>query len=194
MLVEWAMAELMRHPETMAKAQEEVRRVLLKGYTQPEENNELRFLNLVIKETFRLHPPTPLIPRLCRESCTVQGYTIQSGTRVTINTWALGRDPLYWGDDAESFKPERFDRSSVDLKGTNFEFLPFGAGRRICPGITYASANIKLALARLLLCFDWQLPHGMKPEDLDMTETFAANTCRKQDLYLVATPYADAPI
>lgn len=195
-LVEWAMAELTKHPELMARAQDEVRRVLKGKSTKPEEitehdHGELTYLNLVIKETLRLHPPAPLIPRLCRETCTVQGYTVPSGTRVTINAWALGRDPQHWGDDAESFKPERFEKlSSVDFKGTDYEFLPFGAGRRICPGIGYAMANVQLALAELLLRFDWKLPDGMEPEQLDMTETFSANSGRKEELHLMATPYA----
>jgi len=194
-LVEWAMAELMKHPELMARAQDEVRRVLKGKSTKPEDITEhdlgeLTYLNLVIKETLRLHPPFPLIPRLCRETCTVQGYTVPSGTRVTINAWALGRDPQHWGDDAESFKPERFEKlSAVDFKGTDYEFLPFGAGRRVCPGIAYAMANVQLALTELLLRFDWKLPDGMEPEQLDMTETFSANSGRKVELHLMATPY-----
>ncbi|ONK77134.1 uncharacterized protein A4U43_C02F3450 [Asparagus officinalis] len=191
-LTEWTMSELMKHPEMMAKAQDEVRRAL-KGKPQNLEYlssqlGELKYLNSVIKETLRLHPPAPLIPRLCRATCTVQGYSIQAGTRVTINVWALGRDPNRWADP-EIFKPERFEESSIDFKGVDYELLPFGAGRRICPGITYAMANIELVLAALLLWFDWKLPDVMKPEDLDMTETFSANSGRKKELYLVATPF-----
>lgn len=193
--LEWAMVELMRHPQVMKKAQDEVRRAL-RGSTKQEKALErlegLSFLNQVIRETFRLHPAVALIPRFCRETCTVQGYTITSGTRVNINAWALGRDPHYWGDDAESFRPERFDESSVDFKGTDFEFLPFGAGRRICPGINYAWVNMQLVLAWVLFYFDWELPNGMKPEDLDMAETFSLSVGRKEELNLVAIPYSPA--
>lgn len=186
----WAMAELMRHPEVMRIAQSEVREAL-KGKTKigDGDTEELHYLKLVIKETLRLHPPGPLIlPRICDKSCKVMGYDIAEGMRVLVNAWAIGRDSRYW-DDAESFKPERFDGSRVDFRGGSFEFLPFGGGRRVCPGINYALANLEIFLASLLYHFDWELPDGMGPGDVDMTEMVGAAASRKLDLCLIAKPY-----
>ncbi|KAM3360319.1 hypothetical protein P3S68_020031 [Capsicum galapagoense] len=105
-----------------------------------------------------------------------------------VNVWALGRDPKYW-DDIESFKPERFKQCSMDLVGNNFEYLPFGSGRRMCPGMSFGLANVYLPLAQLFYHFDWKLPTGMEPRDLDVTESSGAAATRKIDLYLIATPY-----
>ncbi|MBA0844645.1 hypothetical protein Goarm_000004, partial [Gossypium armourianum] len=97
-------------------------------------------------------------------------------------------DSNYW-NEAESFNPERFINSSVDYKGTNFEFIPFGAGRRMCPGMSYGMAIVQLSLTQLLYHFDWKLPNRMKNEDLDMTEAFGAFGRRKRDLYLIPILY-----
>jgi cytochrome P450 len=147
--------------------------------------HQLIYLKSVIKETFRLHPIIPLlVPRESRERCQINGYEIPAKTRVIVNAWAIGRDPKYWVEP-ESFKPERFVDSLVDFKGTDFEFIPFGAGRRMCPGIAFALPNIELPLAMLLFHFDWMLPNGMKNEDLDMSETFGISVGRKHDLCLI---------
>ena len=136
-----------------------------------------------------MHLPGPLlIPRVCAQACEIDGYHIPIKSRVIINAWAIGRDPKYW-TDPDKFYPERFIDSSVDYKGTNFEYIPFGAGRRICPGMNYGIANVKLALALLLYHFDWKLPNGMKNEDLDMTELFGAAVVRKDDMYLIPIIY-----
>ncbi|EHA8588635.1 Premnaspirodiene oxygenase [Cocos nucifera] len=193
--LDWAMAELMRNPEVMKKAQAEVRE-LLGGKTKVTEREigETNYLKLVIKEALRLHPPAPLlVPRESRERVEVLGYEIPEKVRVLVNAWALGRDPQIW-DDAEAFKPERFDGSTIDFKGTNFEFLPFGAGRRICPGISFALASVELALGCFLYYFDWELPDGMKPSDLDMVESFGVTTRRKSELCLRAIPYISCPV
>ncbi|KAJ0979812.1 hypothetical protein J5N97_015286 [Dioscorea zingiberensis] len=190
-VLEWAMSELVKNPEIMKKAQEEARKVL-KGckYKMEEEDiNKLKYLMLVIKETLRLHPPLPLlVPRVNMEECKVLDYVIPKGSRVIINYWAMSRDPKIW-EDAESFRPERFEGSSVDFKGGNFEYIPFGAGRRMCPGITFGLANVLLLLAHLLCYFDWELPGGGQGQDLDMTELFGVTMGRKTSLSLIATPY-----
>ncbi|XP_049342746.1 premnaspirodiene oxygenase-like isoform X4 [Solanum verrucosum] len=186
----WAMTEMMRNPSVLKKAQAEVREAFKgKGTFDEDVIEELKYLKQVVKETFRLHPPVPLLaPRECREETNINGYTIPLKTRVMVNVWSMGRDPKYW-EDAESFIPERFEQSSVDFMGNNFEYLPFGAGRRMCPGITFGLINVYLPLAKLLYHFDWKLPDGQKPEDVDMTEFSGITAARKSELYLIATPY-----
>ncbi|GMY31000.1 cytochrome P450 71D9-like [Fagus crenata] len=188
--LEWAMSEMVKNPRVMEKAQDEVRKVFDgKAYMNETDLHELKFLKSVIKETLRLHPTIPLLlPRECRESCDINGYKIPVNTKVIVNAWAIGRDPRYW-IEAERFYPERFLNSSIDYKGADFEYIPFGAGRRSCPGITFAMANIELPLAQLLYHFDWKLPNGMKQEDLDMTEEFGLSLRRKNNLHLIPIPY-----
>ncbi|XP_055816961.1 5-epiaristolochene 1,3-dihydroxylase-like [Solanum dulcamara] len=182
----WAMTEMMRNPSIFAKAQAEVRKAFTDKY---DDVVELKYLKLVVKETLRLHPPVPLsVLRECNEETEINGYTIPLKTKVMINVWALGRDPKYW-DDAESFKPERFEECPVDFIGNNFEFLPFGGGKRACPGMSFGLANVYSPLAQLLYHFDWKLPNGMEPSDLDLIELDGLTVTRKNDLYLIATPY-----
>jgi len=182
----WAMSEMVKNPNVMEEAQAEVRRVYdIKGYVDETELHQLIYLKSIIKETLRLHPPAPLlIPRESRERCQINGYEIPAKTRVAINAWAIGRDQRNWVE-AESFIPDRFLNSTVDFKGTNFAYIPFGAGRRMCPGIAFALPNIELPLAQLLYHFDWKLPNGMKNEELDMTDSFGITGGRKHDLCLI---------
>ncbi|XP_071719181.1 premnaspirodiene oxygenase-like [Rutidosis leptorrhynchoides] len=188
--VEWALSELIRNPEMLEKAQAEVREVFKgKPSVNEIEFQGLKYLKMVIKETMRLHPAGPLLaPRECRESCEINGYVIPIKTKVIVNAWALGRDPEYW-HNADRFLPERFEDSSIDFSGQNLEYIPFGAGRRMCPGILFGVANVEILLSNLLYHFDWKLPGGMKPDDLDMSETFGAACRRKHNLFLIATPY-----
>ncbi|KAH1267050.1 Cytochrome P450 71D8 [Glycine max] len=184
--LEWAMAEMMRNPRVREKAQAEVRQAFRELKIIHETDvGKLTYLKLVIKETLRLHAPSPLlVPRECSELTIIDGYEIPVKTKVMINVWAIGRDPQYW-TDAERFVPERFDGSSIDFKGNNFEYLPFGAGRRMCPGMTFGLANIMLPLALLLYHFNWELPNEMKPEDMDMSENFGLTVTRKSELCLI---------
>ncbi|AET00662.2 cytochrome P450 71D10 [Medicago truncatula] len=182
----WAISEMVKNPKVMEEAQAEVRRVFdRKGFVDETELHQLIYLKSVIKETMRLHPTVPLLlPRESRERCQINGYEIPAKTRVMVNAWAIGRDPRYWVD-AESFKPERFVNSPIDFKGTDFEYIPFGAGRRMCPGIAFALPNVELPLASLLYHFDWKLPNKMKNEELDMTESFGITAGRKHNLCLI---------
>jgi cytochrome P450 len=184
----WCMTELVRSPAVMAKAQAEVREAW-KGKTMITEDDleGLSYLKLVIKEALRLHCPLPLLlPRQCRETCQVMGYDIPKGTSVFINAWAICRDPKYW-DDAEEFKPERFEKNSIDYKGTNYEFLPFGSGRRMhVPRDEPWIANVELALASLVYHFDWKLPEGMEPKDVDIWE--ASGLIGKKNTGLIVHP------
>ncbi|KAB1221708.1 Cytochrome P450 71D8 [Morella rubra] len=188
--VQWAMSEMMRNPRVLKKAQDEIRKALRgKEKVHEQDIQDLSYLKLVIQETLRLHPPAPmLLPRECRVVSEIDEYVIPVKTKVIINAWAILRDPAHW-QDAESFIPERFSGSSINFKGSYFEYTPFGSGRRICPGMSFGLANIELPLAQLLYQFDWELPAGMKPEDLDMSETSGAVAARKNNLYLIATSY-----
>jgi cytochrome P450 len=179
------MSELVRNPNVMQKAQAEVRGKLQgKPMVTEDDLADLRYTKLIIKETLRLHPVVPLlVPRECREPCKVMGYDVPKGTTVFVNVWAINRDPRYW-DDAATFRPERFEAGTVDFKGTDFEYTPFGAGRRMCPGMAFAQASMELVLAALLYHFDWELPGGMPPDELDMAEEMGITVRRKHDLYL----------
>ena len=183
----WAMSELVKNPRVMRKAQAEVRETF-KGQDKLTEGDmvKLRYLHLVIKEALRLHAPVPLlVPRECREACQVMGYDVPRGTKVIVNVWAIARDNEFW-HDGEEFRPERFDGSSIDFRGNDFQFTPFGAGRRICPGITLGLANAELLLASLLYHFDWELPDGANSEELDMAEATGITLRRKSTLWLKA--------
>ncbi|XP_042029461.1 salviol synthase-like [Salvia splendens] len=184
---DWAMAEMLKNPRVLKKAQDEVRSVF-DGKNQVDESHfhELKYLKLVIKETLRLHPPVPLLlPRESREHCVIDRYQIPAKTWVLVNAWAIGRDPNQW-EDPESFKPERFLEKQIDFKANNtFQYIPFGGGRRICPAIGFGIANIEIQMAMLLYHFDWILPHGIKPKDLDMKESSGLSGKRKCDLTLI---------
>ncbi|XP_042018646.1 salviol synthase-like [Salvia splendens] len=185
--IEWAMSELIKNHSKLIKAQQEVRRVFDNEGSRIDEDkfHELKYLKLIIKETLRLHPPAPLlIPKVNSQRCEINGYEIPAGTRVIVNGWALGRDPEYW-NDPEKFMPERFEESSHDFNGSNLEYIPFGAGRRICPGMLFGLANVELPLAMLLYHFDWEMPNRMKYEELDMAEGFGATVHRKHHLCLI---------
>ena len=171
----------------MERALAEVREVA-KGRGKVEENDlpKLTYLELVIKEALRLHPPVPLsIPRETTEDCTVGDYTIPAKTRVLIDVRSIGTDPKYW-ENPNEFRPDRFLNSSIDFKGQHFELLPFGVGRRGCPGSSFAILLVQLALANLLYRFDWELPDGMSIEDVDMEANFGLTMFKKTPLCLVA--------
>lgn len=137
----------------------------------------------------RLHPPFPLLIRESMEEVKLLDYHIPAKTQVLINAWAIGRDPLSW-DDPEEYQPERFLNSDIDFRGPNFEMIPFGAGRRGCPGITFAIVIIELTLARFVHKFNFALPKGVKEEDLDMSECTGLTLRKKLPLLAVATPWS----
>ncbi|PNX95942.1 cytochrome p450 [Trifolium pratense] len=189
-ILEWAMSELIKNPQVMHKAQVEVRGVYNeKGYVDEPNLHKLIYLKSVIKETMRLHAPVPLLlPRQCSEKCKINGYEIPVKSKVIVNAWSIARDSRFW-IEGEKFVPERFIDSSVDYKGVDFQFIPFGAGRRICPGMMFGIANLEISLANLLYHFDWKMPNGDKADELDMTESFGLTVRRKHDLWLVPTIY-----
>uniref|UniRef100_M4E5E7 Cytochrome P450 n=2 Tax=Brassica campestris TaxID=3711 RepID=M4E5E7_BRACM len=184
----WAMTELAKNPRVMRKAQEEIRNTLgLKKESISEEDiNKVDYLKLIIKETFRLHPALPLLlPRETMSHVKINGYDIPPKTQILLNVWTIGRDPGRW-TDPEAFIPERFANTCVDFKGQSFELLPFGSGRRMCPGMPMAVASVELGLLSLLYFFDWILPEGMISEgEIDMKEAGNHTIVKKQPLQLV---------
>ncbi|KAK7271266.1 hypothetical protein RJT34_27015 [Clitoria ternatea] len=190
--VEWAMSELLRHPNMMKRLQEELTNVVgMKRQVVETDLENLPYLNMVVKETLRLYPVAPLIlPRECREDVTIDGYYIKKKTRVIVNAWAIGRDSRVW-PNAEMFDPERFGNantnSNVDIRGNDFRVIPFGSGRRGCPGIHLGLTTVKIVLAQLVHCFNWTLPLGMSIDDLDMDEKFGLTIPRNKHLLAMPT-------
>uniref|UniRef100_A0A0E0KFN7 4-hydroxyphenylacetaldehyde oxime monooxygenase n=1 Tax=Oryza punctata TaxID=4537 RepID=A0A0E0KFN7_ORYPU len=185
----WAMSELILNPRVMKKAQDEIRAIVgVKERVQHHDMPKLKYLKMVVKETLRLHPPaTLLVPRETTRHFKVGGYDIPAKTKVIVNAWAIGRDPNVW-KDPEEFIPERFEETDIDYNGAHFELVPFGSGRRICPGLAMGVANIEFILASMLFCFDWELPHGVRKEDIDMEEEGKLTFHKKIPLLLVPTP------
>lgn len=187
-IVEWALSELMRHPRVMKNLQQELDSVV--GMNKLVEENDmakLSYLDIVIMETLRLYPAGPLVPRESTEDATVHGYFIKKKTRVIVNLWAIGRDSKIWSNNAEEFYPERFVDKNFDYRGHDFQFIPFGFGRRGCPGINLGLATVKLVVAQLIHCFSWKLPSNMTINDLDMTEKFGLSIPRAKHLLAVPT-------
>ncbi|KAL1199946.1 Cytochrome P450 71B19 [Cardamine amara subsp. amara] len=183
----WAMTELVKNPKLMKKVQDEIRDRLgnNKEKITEEDIDKVPYLNLVIKETFRLHPAVPLLlPRETMAHIKVQGYDIPPKKRILVNAYAIGRDPKLWRNP-EDFNPDRFIDSHVDYRGQHFELLPFGSGRRICPGIAMGMATVELGLLNLLYFFDWKLPDGMTHKDIDVEEAGNLTVVKKVPLKLV---------
>ncbi|KAH6809410.1 hypothetical protein C2S51_027193 [Perilla frutescens var. frutescens] len=188
--MEWTMTELIRNPTTMKTLQNEVREVAgSKGEIEEEDLEKMPYLKAVFKESLRLHPPVPLlIPRESTQDTKLLGYDVVSGTRVVINAWAISRDPSLW-ENPEEFYPQRFLDSSIDFKGLHFELVPFGAGRRGCPGIAFATAVNELAIAKLVHKFNFALPNEGRQQDFDMTEANGITVHKKFPLLLVIQKY-----
>ncbi|KDP27487.1 hypothetical protein JCGZ_20022 [Jatropha curcas] len=185
--IEWAMTELLCNPESMTKAKAELASVIGPNRKVEETDiDNLPFLQAIVKETLRLHPPIPfLVPRRAMHNTKFMGYEIPVNTQVLVNAWAIGRDPNVW-DEPLCFKPERFIGSNVDYKGQNYEFIPFGAGRRMCAGVTLGHRVLHLILGSLLHHFDWELEANVNPEKVDMRDRLGI-TMRKLEP-LIAVP------
>lgn len=174
---EWAIAELLRNRRILAKVQQELDLVVGRDrYIKEEDLPNLTYLQAVIKETFRLHPPTPLsLPRIASESCDIFGYHIPKGSTLLVNVWAIARDPKEWNDPLD-FKPERFlqggEKCDVDVKGNDFEVIPFGAGRRICVGMSLGIRMVQLLTATLTHSFNWELENGLNEKTMNMEEAY----------------------
>ncbi|XP_024971584.1 cytochrome P450 71A1-like [Cynara cardunculus var. scolymus] len=189
MTVEWAITELLRKPEIFEKATEELDRVIGRDrWIKEKDISDLPYIKAIAKEAMRLHPVAPLLTlRRTRGDCTVAGYDIPKDTRVIVSAWTIGRDPRLWDNPLE-FCPERFIENEIDVKGTNFKFLPFGAGRRMCPGYSLGIKTVESSLANLLHGFKWKLPGQMTRLDIDIEERYGLSTPKKNPLVTVAHP------
>nr|QNS29961.1 cytochrome P450 [Nothapodytes nimmoniana] len=186
--VEWILAELLKHPRVMKKLQVELEQAVgLDRLVEESDLDKLDYLDMVVKENFRLHPVAPLLlPHEAMEDCTVDGFHIPKKSRVIINIYSIGRDPNAW-TDPDKFFPERFLGSNIDVRGRDFQLIPFGSGRRSCPGMQLGLTMVKLVVAQLVHCFDWELPSDMPADELDMTEEFGIVVTRAKHLTAVPT-------
>ncbi|GLJ22352.1 hypothetical protein SUGI_0420820 [Cryptomeria japonica] len=187
--LEWAMSEILRNPSVAKKMQEEIESVVGRERAVSERDiGSMEYVQCVVKETLRLYPALPLLlPHESTQDCAVGGYFIPERSRLIVNAWAIGRDPSLWEDPLE-FKPERFMGKKVDVVRDKdyFDMLPFGAGRRGCPGAAMADVTMNLVLAQLVHYFEWSVEG-----DLDMTEVFGVTTPRS--VHLLARPALRLP-
>ncbi|XP_050221239.1 probable (S)-N-methylcoclaurine 3'-hydroxylase isozyme 2 [Mercurialis annua] len=179
-VVEWAMTELLKERAILQNVAEEVDTEIQRSNIKESDISKLEYVNACVKETLRLHPPAPfLIPRRAAETCEVMGYIIPKDSQVLVNVWAIGRDPSVWKDPLR-FKPERFVLPNVEFKGHDFQLLPFGSGRRVCPGLAVASRQLVLILASLIHGFDWSVHSS-----LDMNDRFGITLTKDSPLLVV---------
>ncbi|KAL1536681.1 cytochrome P450 71AU50-like [Salvia divinorum] len=184
--VEWTLTELIRHPAEMKRLQKNLQQIVGQNQMIDEHHlSNLEYLDCVIKESMRIHPVGPLLIHQATEECVVDGYHIPNKARVLVNVWAIGRDPDTWSDP-ERFAPDRFLGSNVDLRGQDFQLIPFGSGRRGCPGLQLGLTVVRSMVAQLVHCFDWELPNGMVPAEIDMSEKFGLVTSKAE--HLMAKP------
>ncbi|XP_002968760.2 flavonoid 3'-monooxygenase [Selaginella moellendorffii] len=183
---EWLMGAVMHNPRVMAKLHEELDSVV--GNTrmvQESDLQKLEYLQIVLKESLRRYPPGALlIPRISSQAATVGGFHVPKGTTLLVNAWAIGMDPAVW-ENPTQFHPERFLGSSIDVKGQNFELLPFGSGRRQCPGMGMGLRSVELLVANLIHGFDWSFVPGTTPS---MEDVFFTTAQLKTPLQAMATP------
>ncbi|KAK7304886.1 hypothetical protein VNO77_42779 [Canavalia gladiata] len=189
-VIEWALTEMLKNPKIMKRTHEEMDRVIGKDRRLRESDiTNLPYFQAICKETFRKHPSTPLnLPRVSTKPCQVDGYYIPENTRLSVNIWAIGRDPDVWDNPLE-FNPERFlsgQNAKIDPRGNYFELIPFGAGRRICAGTRMGIVLVHYILGTLVHSFDWKLPNGVG--ELNMEESFGLALQKKIPLSAIVTP------
>nr|XP_023924459.1 cytochrome P450 82A3-like [Quercus suber] len=184
----WATSLLLNNRHVLKKAQDELDdQVGKERIVNQSDINKLVYLQAIVKETLRLYPGSPLSgPREFTEDCTIGGYHVPKGTRLIPNLWKIQTDHHKWSDPLK-FKPERFltTHKDVDFKGQNFEFIPFGSGRRICPGASFGVQMVHLALASFLHMYDISTPSNVK---VDMTESFGLTNLKATPLEVLITP------
>ncbi|XP_050378360.1 cytochrome P450 CYP736A12-like [Argentina anserina] len=184
----WSLAELLRHPRIMKNLQEELQNVVgMNRMVEEFDLPKLDYLSMVVKESLRLHPVAPLlVPHESIDDVSIDGFHIPKKSRIIVNVWSIGRDPNVWSENMDEFYPERFVNNNIDLKGHDFQLIPFGSGRRGCPGMQLGLTIVKLVLAQLVHSFNWELPNGLLPQDLDMSEDFGLAMSKAK--HLLAKP------
>ncbi|RHN49922.1 putative cytochrome P450 [Medicago truncatula] len=184
----WAICLLLRNPLILEKAKEELDTQVGKERCVRETDiDKLVYLQAIVKETLRLYPAGPLsAPREFSENCNLDGYDVRKGTRLILNLRKIHTDPNIWSNPLE-FKPERFltTHKDVDVRGHHFELLPFGGGRRICPGMSFGLQMVHLTLASFLHSFEILNPSS---EPIDMTETFGLTNTKTTPLEILIKP------
>ncbi|XP_076919605.1 demethylepipodophyllotoxin synthase-like [Bidens hawaiensis] len=184
----WALSSLLNNPSTMKIVQDEIdEHVGRERLVEQSDTKKLVYLQAVIKETLRLHPPGPLsLPHESMEDCVVSGYNILKGTRLLVNLWKLHRDPNVWSNPYD-FQPERFltSQKNIDIKGNHFELLPFSSGRRMCPGVFFALEALPLTLASVLQQF---MITKTTEEPIDMTEGMGLISSKATPLEVLIAP------
>ncbi|KAI3730485.1 hypothetical protein L1987_61655 [Smallanthus sonchifolius] len=185
--IEWILSVLIKHPRVMKELQKELKTMVGdKPMVEETDLTKLRYLHMVVKETFRLYPVAPfLVPHQSMEDIVINGYNIPKKTRVLVNYWAFGRYPKVWSDNWEEFIPERFLEKEIHFRGHDFKLIQFGIGRRGCPGMNPGLLNIGLVVSNMVHLFDWELPNGMSPSSLDMNEKFGLTTPRAKPLLAI---------
>nr|XP_043607215.1 cytochrome P450 93A2-like [Erigeron canadensis] len=188
--MEWGLSQLINHPNIMKKALEEIHQVVGENrLLQESDIPNLPYLQAIVKETLRLHPPFPMFVRKSTEDFMVAGYHIPAKTIVFINVWALGRDPNHW-ESPHEFRPERFQgkENDIDVRGQHFHMLPFGSGRRMCPGISLAHFMVHTTLGTMIQCFDWKAGKDGNLSSVDMEEGVGLTLTKAN--HLVCVPVA----
>lgn len=188
--IEWAMGHIIADPQIYKGLRSELdREIGMERRVTESDLPKLTYLHAIMKETFRLHPATPmLLPHETFDACNVAGYHIPANTRLFVNVWAMGRDPNVWKNPLE-FRPERFlqeDLQGVDVHGQHFNLIPFGAGRRICPALEIGRLGVLLGISSLMQGFDWSFPEGVT--ELDTNEMPGITTPMATSLSAIATP------
>ncbi|KAI3522075.1 hypothetical protein L1887_11554 [Cichorium endivia] len=185
----WTLSLLLNNPFALQKVQEEIDKHVGKDRQVSDSDiSKLVYLQAIVKETFRLYPAAPLgAAREFSEDCTVAGYHVPKGTWLMVNIWKLQHDPEIWSDPSE-FRPERFlsgAHTHVDVKGTNFELIPFGAGRRSCPGVAFSLQMLHIVLATFLQNFEVSSPNDAT---IDMTESVGLVNAKASPLEVEIVP------
>nr|XP_016509595.1 PREDICTED: cytochrome P450 81D11-like [Nicotiana tabacum] len=186
--IQWVIRLLVAHPDTLYKLRADIdNKVGNKRLLNESDLNKLPYLYCVVNETMRLYPPVPLLlPHFSTEDCIVGGYDVPKNTLLFVNAWAIHRDPKVW-EEPDKFKPERFEATEGETERFNYKFVPFGMGRRACPGADMGLRAVSLALGALIQCFDWQIG-----ETESLEESYNSRmTMQNKPLKAVCTPRED---